>query len=522
MASWRWIAILAAGALALGGCGSSSDDDGSGGESSGGTGGSGGSGGTGGTGGSAGGPAACGTLTSEDASRIAGDNLASVLHGAVESTRFVEWSTLVQKLLGHGPEAEEPFAFADDANASIDQFVDALRTEVFVDANVESATESSVTYHLTPEVNCPLDEEYFAFDPDGATLEQEECSADLLAHPVRYTVSRIECDYGDSVNIELESGEERIVPGVLTATAASLGLRLDVAETARAIQADDPDALMDADSTGTVVASVTNGYGLTTFALALESDIVLGSLASEKPWRVAVDASPDALNLTANAETTRLAGGVHVETVDVTFPLATLAGLLGLELHEGVPTTDSVDLHLPRASSGIDFDEFSERVVLYDMELPTISIRSGGERLLSVDVNKENDWLLTSVTDLDEDGQLVLRQSPGFTLDLGFALAPLESSFVELPPYQREDRVRLALQGETPSATLLDDADGVPLVRARTEGPVLRVDAGNFVLSSELFPDESANVDEGDCLLYDPNREGEHEILRGFYADECP
>jgi hypothetical protein len=335
-------------------------------------------------------------------------------------------------------------------------------------------------------------------------------------------VSRIDCDYGDAVSVVLEVGEARIVPGVLTATATSLRLSLDVGETVRAVQADDPTRLFDADSSGTVVATLTSSYGLASLDLGLESAVVVGSLASESPWRLQADASPNAVTLTSNSEMTRLGGGMSVATVDATFPLATFAGLLGLELHEDIPTTDAVELHLPRFSSDIQLDGFAERLLLFDVELPTVSVRSGEERLFSADVNKEADWSLTTVTELDEDGQIVLKPTPGFTLDLAFALAPLASSFVEVPPYLLDDRVRFALEGETPIATLLDDADGVPLVKARTQGPVGRVDAGSFVLSSELAPSESATVDEGDCLHFDPSREGEHPLLRGYYADACP
>ncbi len=515
MASWRWIAILCAGALALGGCGSGDDDDD-------GSGGAGGTGGTGGTGGSGVGPMPCGTLTREEASRIATDNLSTVLHGAVESARFAEASVLVQKVFGQGANAEEPIALADDANVAIDEMLENLRAEVLVDANVESTTESSVTYHLTPEVNCPLDEEYFALDPDGATLEQEECSAELLAHPVRYTVSRVDCDYGDSVSVVLEVGEERIVPGVLTAGASILRLYLDVAETVRAVRADDPTALFDADSSGTIVATLATSYGLATFNLGLTSDVVVGSLESENPWRFFAEASPYAAELATNSELTRLGGGLRLGTVDATLPLASFAGMLGLELHEDVPTTDTVDLHVPRFSSGIDLDAFAERLVLFDVELPTVSVRSGEERLFSVDLNEDSEWSLNAVLELDEDAQVVLKPSPGFTLDLGFELAPVESSIVELPPYMLDDRVRIALEGETPSAALLEDDGGELRLKSRTEGPVLRVDAGNFVLSSESAESESVSADEGECLLFDPSLDGEHDILRGFSAGECP
>jgi hypothetical protein len=514
MASWRWIAILGAGALALGGCGSGDDDD----DGSGGAG----SGGSGGTGGTGVGPMPCGALTSEEASRIAIDSLSSVLHGAVEATRFTEASVLIQKVLGQGPDAEEPFALADDANTAIDEMLENLRAEVLVDANVESATESSVTYHLTPEVNCPLDEEYYALDPDGATLEQEECGAELLARPVRYTVSRIDCDYGDAVSIVLEVGEERIVPGVLTASASMLKLRLDVAETVRAVQADDPSALFDADSSGTLAVTLTAGYGLATLSAALETDVVAGALESENPWRFSAEASPYAVELTANSESTRLAGGWRFGTVDATLPLESFAKVLGLEVYEEVPATDTVDVHVPRLSSGIDFDAFAERLVLFDVGLPTVSVRSGEERLFSFDLNEEAGWSLNGVLELSEDAEVVVKPSPGLTLDLGFALAPVQDRIVELPPYMLEDRVRLALEGEMPSATLFDDDDGGLRLKSRTEGPVLRVDEGDFVLSSEAVESESVSAGEDECLLFDPSLEGEHPILRGFVAGECP
>jgi hypothetical protein len=519
MAAWRSLAILSVGALALGGCGSSSGDDDDGGA---GSAGESGTGGTGGTGGGGTGAEPCGTLTSEEASRIASDNIAAVLHASVETTRFLEASVLVQKLLGRGPEAEEPFVFADDANESIDEMVDTLRTDVLVDANVETSTDNAVTYHLTPEVNCPLDEEYFEIDPEGATLEQEECTADLVAHPVRYTVSRVECDHGDAVRIVLEVGEARIVPGALTAAPSMLTLRLDVAETVRAVKDDDPTAVFDADSSGSIVATLMSGYGISNLTFALETDVVLGALEAEEPWRVVAEASPYAVALNASSESTHLAGGLRLGTLDATVPLATFVSALGLELGPDVPTTDTVDLHVPRLSAGVDFDAFVERLALFDTDLPTVSVNRGDDRLFSLDINKEADWALSAVVELDEDGLVSASANPGFTLDLAFGLAPLENQLVDPPPFMLEDHVSFALSGDAPSVTLLDDADGGLLLTARTEGPVVRVDAGSLVLSSELAESEGATVDEGQCLLFDPTLEGEHDLLRGYYADECP
>src|ERR1051325_7630858 len=162
MVRFRWVGLVAAAAaLALGGCSdtTTSDDD----DAGNGTGGSSASGGTGG-GGTA--PEPCGSLSIAEASDIATYDLTGVLHNSAEALRFLEHSALVERGY-YAPDSGDSFVFADDANASIDEFVDDLRTNVFAEANVESETGNSVTYHLTPEVNCPLDEDYASFDPEG-------------------------------------------------------------------------------------------------------------------------------------------------------------------------------------------------------------------------------------------------------------------------------------------------------------------------------------------------------------------
>jgi len=324
------------------------------------------------------------------------------------------------------------------------------------------------------------------------------------------------------VRIVLEVGEARIAPGSLTASASALTLKLDVAETVRAVQDDDPTAIFDADSGGSIAATLTSADGISNLTFALETDVTLGALEREEPWRVVAEASPYAVALTTNSEFTHLASGIRLGTVDGTLPLATFVSALGLELGPDVPTTDGVDFHVPRLSAGVDVDAFAERFTLFDTDLPTISVERGDDRLFSVDINKEADWSLTAVVELDDEGLVTASPKPGFTLDLGFALAPLESELVDPPSFMLDDHVSFALTGDAPSAALLEDAAGGLLLKARAEGAVVRVDAGSLVLSSEFAESEGATVEEGQCLLFDPTLEGEHDMLRGYYADECP
>lgn len=519
MATWRSVGLVAMLGLTLAACsgsGSGDDDDGSGGSS--GTGGSGGSGATGE-------PKPCGSLTSYEASAIATSNVSSVLHNAVETLRFTEGSRLIERALGAQGGETEPFAFVDDAHSSIDEMVTDLATKVFVDANVESETEDSVTYHLTPDVNCPLDEEYASFDPDGAAAEQADCAAELEAHPVRYVVSRIDCEEGDAVSIALEVGQTRIRPGLLTASAIALGLTLDVAETVRAIVDDDPSATFDEDSAGSVSMRLEAiGGEIASFNLGIPSDLVIGALGNDEPLRLELDASPSALSLSATANSSRLTGDVNLEVMDVTFPFHDfIESAFQREVQPDVSPSDTVALHVGHLTTGFEFDRVAERLVLFGLGLGNgpATVRADGEPLLTVELNREWDHTVSLPIWIYEDDELMLSPTPEFDLELGYSMAAVESKVVDLEPFALEDRVRIALTGE-PNVTLLRDEEGRLALLSRSEGPALRVNAGNFVMSSETLPDEDVSVAEEECLLYDPGADGEHDILRGYSGDECP
>lgn len=533
MASWRVVALLGLAAIGCGSKSSSGNGDSAGKGGAGGAGASGGSGavaGAGATDGSGGFgklPQACGSLTSADARRIVTGNVGNVLHAAVTAAQFTEGSSLIARAQHGGAMTSDTFTFAADETKSIDDFIDDLTQHVLPDANVESTTDNSVTYHLTPSVNCPLDQDLAMVDASLAEQDRQDCIDNLTQHVERYVVSRVDCDHGDVVTISLEIGDARIVPGFVTAAPSTLSLALDVAATVQAEQAYGDQTDYDANPSGAATFVLdTTSKGVATLTGALTSDLAFGTTDSESEHvRVTLGASMEAIKVTADANKQTFTGSLDLAALGVTFPFRSFVeGAFNRSTTSTTPASDGVDLAVPAVKGGFAYDRSSDTLKLTGLGLgPSAStVKSGSTTLLTVDANPENGRSLDAALAFDPSGNLQVSPSPGFDLELGYSMQAVASKVEDLEAFANGDTVAFGLLGSSPMATLLKDLDGNLALTSRAKGAALRVNAGNFAMTSKTFAGESVTVPTGQCLLYDSSRSGQHDILRGYYAGVCP
>jgi hypothetical protein len=541
MASWRMVALVGLGALGAVGCGkSSSGDDDSAGTGGSGTSGSGGSSGAGGSGAVAGAgatdgsgglgmlPKACGSLTSADARRIVTTNVGTVLHAAVTAAQFTEGSTFIAHALQGGSQTSDAFEFADDANKSIDDFIDGLNKNVFPDANVESTTDNSVTYHPTPDVNCPLDQDLATYAPDLAAQDRQDCVDNLSKHPERYVVSRVDCGAGDVLTISLEVGADGVVPGYVTAAPTSLSLTLDVAAFVHAEQAYGDDTDYDANPTGTASFVLdTSTQGVATFAASLSSELALGATDSASNHeRVTLAAGTNLLAMKADARARTFTGSLNLATLGVSFPFRSFVEqAFNRDVTASTPASDDVAIAIPAVKGAFTFDRAADTLKLTGLGLGSSAstVNNGGATILSVDVNPDDGRSLDATIGLDASGNLQVSPAPGFDLELGYSMNAVANKVLDLEAFAKNDTVAFKLLGSSPMVTLLADvADNLALA-SRDSGAAMRVNAGTFTLTSSTYaPNENVTVPAGQCLFYEAARNGTHDILRGYYAGNCP
>jgi YD repeat-containing protein len=528
MASWRLAALVGWAALGLFACSgkSTSDDDDSGGQAgAGGSGGSGASGGSGGSGGSTTPPPACGALTSAQAGEIATRNIAAVLRATVDATRFTEGSSFINRVVHGGRDASDPFQFANDADQSIDDIVKSLTTDVFPLANVESQTDSTITFHQTAAVNCPLDEEWAMSDPEYAAQDQQYCIQDLNAHPIRYVVSRVGCAEGDAVSIALVVETAKITEGVLTAYPSSLVLNLDVANLVKATQASGNTTAFDQDAAGQMTFKLdTATAGKAAFTAALANQLVFGETDNDDHVRLTLAASTKAAEVTADSSTGTVKGSLSAGALGAVLPFHTLIeSAFNRDVTSSVSPTDSVEVAVPGASAVFEFDRATDRLSLSGLGLGggSSTVKSGTATLLTVDVNPSDGRRFALDLGIAADGQMTVAPNPGFELDLGYSMGPVASKVVSLEPFALNDTVTFSLAGSSPSGTLLTDVDGALALPERVNGSEVRIDAGSFAMTSVAYPTESVHVAQGQCLNFDGSRSGQHDILRGYFAGNC-
>lgn len=509
-----------------GGSGGKSGASGKGGSTAGGKGGSSGKGGLGGgssgLGGSAGTlamPDCTKPLTSADARRIAVTNLGNTLREAVSGVAFTEGSQLIGRVLALG-DAPGSVEFVESANQSIDEWMNELETKVLADGNVESTQGAQVIYRMTSAAYCAPDPDDLADDPEWAAQMQQDCADDLAEHPIWVTVTRVNCDTEEAVQILPAIGDSRITPIGLLAHPHSIVATLDVAETVRYVREQGDGTEFDPDSSGAVEATLdtTNPADLW-FEVSLSSLLAFGTTDNDEHTRIVVNGG--SFRLGADSVTGVATASVDASGISVVGSFrALIEGVFQQRIASGVRPTDSVTLDVPAVTASCEYG--SEHVACTGIGLgdSTTTVVNEGATLLKADLNAASGRRFDVAFDLDRDQSVRVAPTPSATLELGFGLNAVQGKLLTIQTFALDDLVTMSFTGVAPSALLLLNDYGDLALTRRTPGSEVRVEAGTFEMKSDAVS-QSVSVDAGQCLSYDPNSAVAHEILRGYSALTC-
>lgn len=199
-----------------------------------------------------------------------------------------------------------------------------LQDNVFNVAAIESTTETSITYRLTPEVACPEET-----DDTGAIARDEDCVKFFTEMPVRLVVtSTTEGDLDIAVNV----AEHK--PASVELYAAHLSGKLDLAAAkavitdAAALLGEDAPNLPERLSGVFELALVKNGQDDYTFALGVLEALNIGlkETTSNEYVDIKLGVAPEAARVRLSAESGVVDAAVAIGTVNVAVALEQFAG----------------------------------------------------------------------------------------------------------------------------------------------------------------------------------------------------
>lgn len=296
--------------------------------------------------------------------------------------------------------------------------------------------------------------------------------------------------------------------------------------------------MFDGDSNGSLSVTLsTEKANGATLAVSLDSALALGFTDGGKRARLETDPAPGLFMAGVDSVRREAWGALDLGTTTVTTSFKTFVeAMFQRQVTPQVSPNDSVSVEIPPSTISLDFERDAETVHLE--RSPTTDdnslfrAKNGNETLLSADTNDESQNGGASVDVVWEPGG-AFSVTPGrdFSLDLTFTLKNVANKVENLQSFAAGDVVSFALSpgasaGSIPEAPpgsvalLLNDELDLALTH-RTPGPELVVNQGSFVMSSKTAG-LTTTVAAPKCLVYDPNSQLEHEILRGYGAAACP
>lgn len=556
----RLIATLGLSLLAATGCsGSSSDahsDDNAGaGGTSGGSGTRGGSGGSSGTrasggsggsqakGGSGGSPiaGACG-LGTDDVLRVTTANLTGALKGAISAASFVEGSALVGRALALGDNHEPP-VFVDDATKQVDDLVDWLSQKVLAAGNALDTVGPTVRYALKSEVYCAPDADDLDADPEWAKEQAADCAEDLAEHPVTFEVVFDGCDGQAATRLTITPtiGSAHATPFVLKTGPQWLSASFDVGEVVKYAAEQGSDVAFDGDSHGTPSVTLSaEESDHVTLDVTLNGGLGVGFTDDGKHVRLESEGSDPWFRGTVDAATRHVTGNFELGAASFALSFKTFVeAMFQRHVTPAVPPNDSVSLDVPASSLGFDYGREADHLAIWRSSpaqgSELASVKHGDDTLVRATLGESSSGARRGSVGFDVDwvagGAFNVVADPDFSLALTFAMQSVADKVEDLQSFANDDVVSFTLApgpsaGSIPEAAsgsvalLLNDELDLALTH-RTPGPELLVNTGTFVMSSKAAG-LTTTVESGKCLVYDPNSQVLHEILRGYAAAACP
>jgi hypothetical protein len=499
----------------------------------------------------------CGRLDAAQAAQIATKLLDDLGSAGLAALAGMENSRAIARLLSFGSSnVIEPFV--GDGQSDLQDALVKLRDEQLIAANVETASGASVTFLLSPQTLCKSSSTptMIAVPIGGAggvggsattggssAYVDTSCVAQEQAHPTRIRISRIACDQGDNVAVELISGtaQERVLQANLYAEHAEG--QLDLGAWLR--QSYSTTISLSTAPVGSTTPSVTTRTEkpvVSSAAGILQGTLTLTS-SNQANGSVSVAQAIDITFADESAVRLQLAAGTNVATIVAdgaakTIKVMANAGafdwrskfqyfisdFFGLQTSPSATTQNPVDIHVAGLRGSLNFDGTTDTIVADGLDLggTAATAKQAGVTLLSVDALSAAKSAIAATFTGRADNTLGVALTNGLGVDIHYGLQPVMSVIENPADFLASDTMTV---GSTAGSglTLWRDANTNDLtVTSSQTGTLLRVDSGSLSITSAGWPNDAVSVSPTQCLnRASTSAAGHHDLLDDFTVGTC-
>jgi hypothetical protein len=257
--------------------------------------------------------------------------------------------------------------------------------------------------------------------------------------------------------------------------------------------------------------------------LSIDAPIHWSSTTEDVESNIELNQTGEVVSLQTSLSDESITGQVALGTLDYSMPLDSFVdSFFQRELAE--PVSEPVWVSIAGLTSNLNYTGANDTLELTGLGLGSSASTATyqGNTLLQIDVNQDSARTLDVVATSSASEPLRLGITPGFNLDIEYALAPVASQVTDLQSFAGDDSVSIALSGEAPVVVLSENIDGYVSLLDDVSGTLLSVQSGTLDLSSRVLPDDNVSVATGQCLERLATPVGNHEFLAELAAQTCP
>ncbi|MBL8784594.1 MAG: hypothetical protein JNJ59_06845 [Deltaproteobacteria bacterium] len=412
------------------------------------------------------------------------------------------------------PEDEREF---NEAMDDLDTF---LEEHVFVDAQIESRNDTSITYKLDPQIAC-----------DADLFDLEDCQRFLTEMPIRIRATRFR---ESDVDLELLAGPDKTSLATLELHEDLAALTVDFASGAAVI--DELVAVADGDDEDGPTVDIDGKARIAVRRLA-EDKLRLESAVTE-PIALKVDQGEEGI-----VEVTSALGTFALDvdyaaskaTLDIDLGRSTVTAPKRLvqmqpECYEVWSTdadgnetyTEECDgetlpeaqgqfsLIVERLAVYAELDDTAKNIALKGLALGPIKVLSDAATAAELSIGGTTPFDLTLATNDDDTVNLSLSRAVEASAILRMGL--LDDTFGDLPEWFRDEDLGLKILGEAPSLTAL--VEGIIVGAATT-----------LEMTSRFGDPQQFSAEAGQCVWVDTSTDLEENESHPFdmrKGDTCP
>lgn len=384
-----------------------------------------------------------------------------------------------------------------DIDQGVADLVETLKTKVLVEKNIESKTETSITYRLPNDVLCEMD-------------SAPDCAMDAAKSEPRVRVtSPVEGD----IDLALLVTSSKIEVAMFHVHRNQFGVTSNLGNVYKAAK------LLD---TSGDFADVTKMEGVLATALVRNSDKNYSALFEVKesvhvvatdegkPIDVRLDASNKTWELRLDGVAKTIAAAMNVGGLSIQAPIENLGDLVdSMPVMQNVKASDAMKFVLGGINGSFTFDGTTDLLKFVGLGVgnKSTSVDVNGKRVFSLDVNPASNRRFDMTVSMADTSKPVVAFSPEFTSVFGFNFDSIKDRFMELPEFLLNDTLTFKLSNQ-------------PSIRMHDNG--VEVVSGTLTLTSTAHPESNISVAAGMCLVDDetPSTTG-HEFLSSLMSGSC-